>query len=488
MTSPTQSQTYTEVRRVLWGVLFANLAVTVLKITLGLLTGALAVVADGFHSLVDTSSNLVGLAAVRLAARPPDERHPYGYRRYETLGSMAIGGLLLAAAWEIVKAIIERVQGGASPHLTPLTFGLIALTFPVNVLVVVLESRFGKRLNSQILLADAEHTKTDLFVTISVLASLGGVWLGWPWLDVAVASVVVVLILRAAWGILRDASGWLTDAVMLDPAAVERVALRVPGVWYVHRVRSRGTPNAVFVDLHLKVYPGMSTQQAHAIASEVEKQLEETFENVVEVLVHVEPGRAAPDQTDDWHRMAYDLRQIADSTGLGMHDLHIHLTEQGDYEVELHLEMPPEISLRQAHDLADDFERRARRKWPGIHAIVTHLEPLPSRVLVARETALAPEEDAIRRFAASQTPQGVMHDVRVHSAAGHISAAVQLSLPGDLGLQEAHLQAEMLERALLVQFPRLERVTVHVEPRPKPWRGVDAKRTAGTRRPQKGET
>ncbi len=467
MITSEQTQTYAAVRRVLWGVLIANLAVTVVKITLGLLTGALAVVADGFHSLVDSSSNLVGLAAVRLAARPADARHPYGYRRYETLGSLAIGGLLLAAAWEIVKAILERIQGGAPPHLTLATVGLVALTFPVNVLIVILETRFGKRLNSQILLADAEHTKTDLFVTLSVLASLGGVWLGWRWLDVAVASVVVVLILRAAWEILRDASGWLTDAVMLDPAAVEKVALQVPGVWYVHRVRSRGTPSAIFVDLHLKVYPGMSTQQAHAIASEVEKRLEDAFENVVEVLVHVEPGRAVPDGegTDDWHRMAYDLRQIADSMGVGMHDLHIHLTEEENYEVELHLEMPPEISLRQAHTLADDFERRARRKWPGIYAIVTHLEPLPSRVLVARETGVAPQEDAIRRFAAAQTPQGVIHEVRVHSAAGHISAAIQLSLPGDLSLEEAHLQAEMLERALLVQFPRLERVTVHVEPR-----------------------
>ncbi len=455
---------YETVRKVLWGVLLANLLVTVIKITLGILTGALAVVADGFHSLVDSSSNLVGLAAVRLAARPPDERHPYGYRRYETLGSLAIGGLLLAAAWEILKAIFERLQGGATPHLTPVTLGLVALTLPVNVLIVVLETRFGKRLASQILLADAEHTRTDLFVTLSVLASLGGVWLGWRWLDVAVAAVVVLLILRAAWEILRDASGWLTDAVMLDPAAVEKVALEVPGVWYVHRIRSRGSPGAVFVDLHVKVYPGMSTRQAHAIASEVETRLTQAFANVVEVLVHVEPGRAASEQVDDWHRMAYDLRQIADSMGVGMHDLHIHLDEDEGYEVELHLEMPPEISLREAHALADDFERRARQEWPAIHAIVTHLEPLPSKVLVSQEEALAPDESAIRVYAAAQVPMGRVKRVRVHPVAGHISAAIQLSLPGDLSLEEAHLQAEVLERALLVQFSRLERVIVHVEP------------------------
>ncbi len=458
-------ETYDAVRRVLWGVLLANLAVTALKITLGLWTGALAVVADGFHSLVDSSSNLVGLTAIRLAARPADARHPYGYRRYETLGSLAIGGLLLAAAWEIVKAIIERMQGGAAPHLTPLTVGLVALTFPVNLLIVVLETRLGRRLNSQILLADAAHTKTDLFVTLSVLASLAGVWLGWGWMDVAVASVVILLILRAAWQILGDAAGWLTDSVMLDPAAVEDVARQTPGVWYVHRVRSRGTPTAIFVDLHVKVYPGMSTGQAHAVASEVEARLKAAFQHVVEVLVHVEPGRPELEKPDDWHSMAYDLRQIADAMALGMHDLHVHLNEKDGYDVELHLELPPDVSLRQAHDLAEEFERRACRRWLRIHAIITHLEPLPAQVLTASAPAIAPTVDEVRAFAAAQSPLGDVRSVQVRPVAGHVSAALQVALPEELSLREAHTLAEVLERALLTHFPRLERVTVHVEPR-----------------------
>ncbi len=463
--SHTAKQHYKSVRRVLLGVLFANLLVTILKITLGLLTGALGVVADGFHSLVDSSSNLIGLAAVQLASRPADERHPYGYRRYETLGSLAIGGLLLAAAWEILRAILERIQGGAPPHLTPLTVGLVALTFPINLGVVVLESRLGRKLNSQILLADAEHTKTDLFVTFSVLVSLLGIWLGWHWLDVPVALAVVALILRAAWEILRDASGWLTDAVILDTAAIEEIVMKVPGVWYVHRVRSRGTPAAVFVDLHVKVYPGMSTQQAHTVASQVEQELQEAFENVVEVLVHVEPGRPDLEQPDDWQRIAYDLRQIADSLSVGMHDLHVHLNEVGGYDVELHLELPPDASLQQAHEMADAFERRACMRWANIRSIVTHLEPLPDTVLKVSEPVIAPESDEVRAFAASQVPVAEVRQVFVRPIAGHVSAAIHLALPNDFSLQEAHSLAEMLERALLVHFSRLNRVTVHVEPK-----------------------
>jgi cation diffusion facilitator family transporter len=286
----TRQAHYEGVRRVLWRVLAANLAVTILKIILGIATGALAVVADGFHSLVDTSSNLIGLAAIRLADRPADRRYPYGYQRYETIGALAIGIMLLAAAWEIGGAIISRLSDGAAPQLDLVTLVLFALTFPVNLALVVLETRAGRRLNSEILLADAKHTQTDLFVTLSVLFSLVGVWLGLPWLDTVVASVVVLLILRASFQILRNTASWLTDAGFVDPDQVEVIASGVPGVLYVHRVRSRGTPDTGFIDLHVKVHPGMSTAQAHAIASEVENQIKTELTGVAEVLVHIEPG------------------------------------------------------------------------------------------------------------------------------------------------------------------------------------------------------
>lgn len=121
--------------------------------------------------------------------------------------------------------------------------GLIALTFPVNLLIVVLETRAGRRLNSQILIADATHTRTDLFITGSVLVSLLAVYLGWTWLDPLVAAVVVVLILRAAYGILRDTMNWLADASALDPDEIESLAMEVPGcgtcTGCAHAVRRR---------------------------------------------------------------------------------------------------------------------------------------------------------------------------------------------------------------------------------------------------------
>ncbi len=459
----TQQEThYAHVRRVLWQVLLANLAVTILKLILGTVTGALAVVADGFHSLVDSSSNLIGLAAIRLAQRPADERHPYGYRRYETVGALAIGGMLFVAAYEIGKSIISRFSQGGMPDLTPLTVGLMAMTFPVNLLIYTLERRAGERLKSEILLADAAHTRTDLLVTLSVLGSLAGVWLGLPWLDSVVASGVVVMILRAGVQILRDSAGALTDAVAVNPAQVEHIAQLVPGVLYVHRIRSRGTSDSAYVDLHVKVYPGMSTEQAHAVATEVERQLRAQLPNTVDVLVHIEPARER--EAARWDRISYDLRQIADGMGLGIHDLHVHTNEQGGYALEMHLEMPADILLGEAHELAEEYEKRVYAASTLPNTVITHLEPL-DREVIELENRIDPAfETDIRGLITRYVGENIL-ELKTYFSKHHANVAVRLCMPAEIPLTEAHTVAENIERDLLTQYPNVYRVTVHVEPR-----------------------
>ncbi|NOH12631.1 MAG: cation diffusion facilitator family transporter [Chloroflexi bacterium] len=453
---------HASVRRVLWTVLVANLLITVVKIVLGLFSGALAVVADGFHSLVDSSSNLVGLAAVGLAQRPADEDHAYGHQRYETLGALAIGALLLAAAWEIGRAILERLAGDPAPDVSTLTLVIMALTLPVNLLVVVMERRAGQRLNSAILLADAQHTQTDLYVTVSVLFSLIGVWLGLPWLDVVVASGVVILILRAAFGLLRDTTRSLSDAIVADPGKVEQIARTVPGVRFVHNVRSRGTPDAGFVDLHVKVDPSMNTGQAHAVASEVERRIKDELDHIVDALVHIEPTRLQ--ESTRWERMAYDIRQITDAMGLGYHDLHIHADMDGELSLELHLEMPVDISLGEAHQLADQFEERFGARWPQIQHIISHLEPLPEKVLLPSEERDSSYNERIRDVLQQVVEEANILEIKSFQSKGHLSAAIKLRLPAGLSLIEAHARSEKLETMLLDRIEELDRVTLHIEP------------------------
>ncbi|MBP7692801.1 MAG: cation diffusion facilitator family transporter [Anaerolineales bacterium] len=452
------------VQRVLWIVLLLNVVVTLVKLAVGLWSGALAIVADAFHSLVDSSSNIIGLAGVWISARPADRNHPYGHQKYETIAAMAIGAMLMVAGYEIGKGVLERLSGvPAELNITPLTFALMAFTFGLNLGVVWFETRAGRRLNSQILLADASHTRVDLLVTLSVMASLIGTQLGWGWLDPLVAGGVVVLLFRAAFEILRHTSDVLTDVAVADPAEVERIARAVPGVATVRTVRSRGREGAIFVDLNLQVDPVMDTAQAHNVASEVEQRLAQALPGVVETLVHVEPRVEA---STPWEQIAHTMRALADGLGLGLHDLHGHAERDGGYSLEMHLEVDAALTLGEAHARVDEFERRARAALPQTQGVVTHIEPLPAELpdevgRIAREAEL---RRRITRQADRLAGAGACHEVRLHNVGGHVTATLHVTQPADLPLTAAHELAERIERALHGHEPDLHRVVVHVEP------------------------
>jgi len=453
-----------QVQRVLWLVLGLNVAVTAIKLVVGFWSGALAVVADAFHSLVDSSGNVVGLLGVWAAARPADENHPYGHHKYETIAAMSIGAFLLLAAYEIGKGVFERLLLNTTPpEITPFTVGLMALTFVVNVGIVMYETQAGRRLHSQVLLADAAHTRTDLFVTLSVIGSLFGAWLGWGWLDAAVAGVVVILLFRAAFEILRDASQVLTDVAVADPALVEKLARAVPGVRAVSGVRSRGRTDAVYVDLNVEVDPAMTTTQAHNVASEVERQIAGAVPGVMEALVHIEP-RAA--HTTPWETLTLQLRAIADALGLGLHDLHAHTERGGGYSLELHLELDSDLTLGEAHARADEFERRVRAALPEVRALVTHIEPLSSHL--PKETGpladYAELRGRIARFSDELAGANACHEVHLHNVSGHLTATLHVTQPAEQPLTQAHALAEAIEQKLHAAEPRLHRVVVHVEP------------------------
>lgn len=452
------------VRRVLIGVLLLNLLVTAVKLAVGFSTGALAVIADGFHSVIDSSSNLIALAGIYAAGRPADANHPYGHRRYETIASLTIGVMLLGAGVEIVRSIVDRLSGDAPPAVTPIAFGLVLVTLPVNAAIAAYEARAARRLSSEVLMADSTHTRTDVFITVSVLASLGGALLGVYWLDVAVAAGVLLFILRAAFGIFRASSLILTDSAVANPEAVQRIAESVPGVWHAHRVRSRGPADAVHLDLHVKVHPGMGTSQAHGIATEVERRLSEQLPNVVDTVVHVEPGRLR--EPTVWESISIDLRALADGKGLGLHDLHIHVEPDGKYTAEFHLEFDDYYTLGLAHEIADELEAEVRRRWPQIANVITHLEPLPTDL--PEETVGVSPHAVLRRrvlvIAETVAGPGSTHNIALHNVEGHLSASLHVTLPADMPLAEAHANADEIERRILTQEPGLHRVVVHVEP------------------------
>jgi cation diffusion facilitator family transporter len=280
---------YGEVSKVLLRVLFINLAVAVAKISLGYLTGAVSILSDGFHSLTDSASNVVALVGVSAARRPPDADHPYGHRKYETMASLGILIFLVLVLVQVITAAADRMLNGGTPRVFPEGIGLMAITLVVNIAVVRYEMREGKRLRSEVLRADAKHTRSDVLTTVAVLGALLGVWWGYPLLDPLAALLVAGFIGQACWSIAHDASTVLSDHIVIPEGRVRGVVQQVPEVLGCEKIRTRGSADYAFLDLHLWLDPVMTLEVAHATSHIVKDRLMQEFPHLADVIIHIEP-------------------------------------------------------------------------------------------------------------------------------------------------------------------------------------------------------
>ena len=280
---------YADVTSVLYRVLFLNLAVAVAKIVLGYMTGAVSIVSDGFHSLTDSASNVVALIGVSVARQPPDAKHPYGHRKYETIASLGILMFLVLVLVEVVTASADRFINGGTPRVFPEGIALITLTLVVNVWVVGYELREGRRLKSEVLRADAKHTRSDVLTTGAVLGALLGVWWGYPLLDPIAALLVAGFIGHACWSIAQEASRILADEIVLPEAHIRAVVQSVPEVIGCEKIRTRGSADYAFLDLHLWLPGTMSLEAAHATSHVVKDRLMTNFPQLADVVIHIEP-------------------------------------------------------------------------------------------------------------------------------------------------------------------------------------------------------
>ena len=280
---------YADVSRVLWGVLILNLLVAVAKIVLGHITGAVSILSDGYHSLTDSASNVVALVGVAVARRPPDRNHPYGHRKYETMASLGILVFLIIVLVEVVTASVARLRGGAVPTVFPAGIGVMVATLIVNLAVVAYETREGRRLRSEVLLADAKHTRSDVLTSVTVLAALVGVGAGYPLLDPLAALLVAGFIGHACWEIAQGASRILSDETVLAEVDLRQEVLAVPDVIGCHQIRTRGSADHVFLDLHIWLDGDTPLSAAHATSHVVKDRLMARYPQIIDVVIHIEP-------------------------------------------------------------------------------------------------------------------------------------------------------------------------------------------------------
>jgi cation diffusion facilitator family transporter len=279
------------VRRVLAHVLLLNGLVVVIKLAVGVRTGSLTVLGAALESGLDTLNNLIGMLLVSIAARAPDEDHPYGHDKFETLGALGIVGFLSISCFELMReGISALLSGGSGTRTNPSDLGIIVTTLFINAFVVWYERRRGTQLGSAFLLADAEHTRGDILVTLLALISLFLGRHGGRRVDALLAIAVALIIAWSGWRILRRSIPILVDQRAVDATDLRRTINGIPGVVEVRGIRSRYSASGVlFAELTIAVPRGTPVDAAHALADEVEAALAARY-GTAEITVHVEPA------------------------------------------------------------------------------------------------------------------------------------------------------------------------------------------------------
>jgi len=286
------------IRRVLLTALAVNALLAATKFGIGWKLGSLSVLSDAVHSLLDGGASVIALIGITAAARPPDANHPYGHRKFEILTTIIVAGLLFLSAWEILGAAVNRLLREApAPEFSTLGVALLGIGVVANLILSRWERKAGLEVSSPLLLADAAHTRTDVFSSLLAIAALAGSQLGLPWLDPLFAIGIVILLARAIYEILIEGVKVVSDATRLDPDQIRDVAEAVAGVRGAHAIRSHGMTNDIHIDLHIQVEEQLTTRQVYEIENQVTEALRARFPGVTHVALRHEP-RGVPPEPD----------------------------------------------------------------------------------------------------------------------------------------------------------------------------------------------
>ncbi len=443
----------------------AALFLVALKLGTGLITGSIAFLAEAAHSATDLVAALLTLFAVRVALRPPDRDHNYGHGKAEHLAALGESAFLLLVALAIGFESLHRLIGGGSQSVEAVwwAFVVLAVVIATDLARMIASGRSARRYGSPALAANAVHFASDLAGSLAVLAGTILVATGEPAGDALAGLLVAVLVIGLALRLMWQSVEVLMDRTSIDAEGAIRAALgslREPVE--LRRIRVRHAAGRHFADLVVGVAPDKGVVQAHATADEIEELVRQALGNA-DVVVHVEP--VVPEG---------GLRERATAAAAAVPEVrevhNVRVMRVGSaYELSLHVKLPRELSLAEAHDAIERLEAVVHEAVPEIQSVHTHIEPL-SRTDWA--SAPAPDDTAMERAAVEDTVRGITGSlpasVQFRDAERGRVALVTIVLPGEQPLPSAHHHAGRIEEAIRERCPDLADVIVHTEPEPEP--------------------
>jgi cation diffusion facilitator family transporter len=431
------------------------------KLATGLITGSLAFLAEAVHSGTDLVAALLTLFAVRVAVRPPDREHHYGHGKAEHLAALGESVFLLAVSLVIGFESMRRlVEGGA--HQVDATWWAIAVivvVIGVDASRAAVSRRAARRYDSPALGANALHFASDLAGSVAVLVGMVLVAAGESWADSAAALFVAALVVLAALRLAAQSVDVLMDRSAADAQDRVRSALEaLPGPVELRRIRVRHAAGRHFVDLVVGVASDAGVTQAHATADAIEEAVGREL-GAADVVVHVEPVTAAGDLRERATAAASAAPEVRE-----VHNVRVMHLPDG-YELSLHVKLPRELSLTDAHDVVERLEQRVRAELPELHNVHTHIEPLSQTdwATLPDSGETAGERHAIEQAVRHVTGAGPARIGFRDGEQGRV-VLVTVTLPGEQPLPSAHRHAGAIEEAVRERCPGLADVIVHTEP------------------------
>lgn len=454
----------------------AALALTALKLAVGLYTNSLGILSEALHSGLDLLAAIMTFYAVRISSRPADSGHPYGHGKVENLSALAETLLLFIICFWVVYEGVDRLLHGGEPVI-PSLWGaaVMAISMIVDINRVRMLRRVARETKSQALEADALHFATDILSSAVVLVGVLAVWLAAALnipgpvhaalvqADTVAALIVACIIFRSSLHMAREAINTLIDSgATEEQRAIAEAVAAVPGITAVSRVRVRTSGPQAFVDMTVGVDPQVRVSEGHRLAHEAELAVS-TLLPGADVSVHVEPMLASAAASNPF----VAVQAAAAAHGLAVHDVQVFRTDQ-ETRIELHVEMDGNMPFAQAHLLVRDFEEQVRRQC-HVREVLTHLEPREATSACRGLTASAPQAQA----AWAQIQQAVEREPLLRAAHGFSAYATaeqglcvgfHCQVARDLSVEQAHSLSVRLERQLRELIPSIGRICIHLEP------------------------
>ena len=462
-------------RRVALHSMLAAMAMTVLKLAAGILSGSLGVLSDGAHSGLDLVGSALTFYSVRVSDKPADDGHTYGHAKFETLSAFIEAGLMaVSCAWIIYEAMQRIFRHEAVVHHSLWPVLVLLTSIAVDWWRSQKLSAVAKQYKSTALAADAFHFASDIWSTLAVLAGLGLSWLGSElnigWLsyaDPVAAMLVSLLILRLTWKLTRETSEVLLDATPGDLRwRILREVEGVEGVLAVEQVRVRRAGSASFADLTLALPRSYTFEHTNELVQATTEAVQRVVPDA-DVVVHTVPRQSSTESIFD------RVRAVAGRNNVGVHEVSVQ-SIGGKLRVEQHVELNEALTLVEAHNFVTAMEAEILREVPEVKSVLTHIESEPGTIeraqpLFGDKTGqIESEADRIGRSlrsAAAGFPEILdVHEILVGRTGEHIQLSCHCTLPDELTMQRVHEVITGLEDRLKLECPEVGKVLIHPEP------------------------